>query len=374
MDNHESAPRFEDVINSKSCAILNAKAYMSNVSFNGMIVYDIYTNKIEKVVEFPDISLSACSYHGYSFEHKGKIYFCPGGTGKVAHKYDTQSKDIYSIKLPLKYGGVQYSQLIDGVLYLFPNYRDQELLSWNLDTIDDFKEENWWDGTTLKESSSMISGAFDNQQVWTYCFGNNKIIIADCMKKQIREYSIGLVDRKVSCVDYDGEHFWIVFSDCAEIIEYSLESGIEKKIIVDINFAKRWTEPQGIFCIRNRIFVFLYREKCIYIVNKETGKFEELSRFPSDTLYVSDMMWVWHKVIDNKVYFFCLYTSVIIEVNLDDLSVNYISTIVKDSEVYEKYRDTVMSRIVRNELLCEGDWWDWKSNLLSFVNLISKYS
>lgn len=203
--------------------------------------------------------------------------------------------------------------------------------------------------------------------------GTNKLLITDYVHHTVKEYNVNIKGKKVWQMEFDGKNFWVTVTEDGSIYEWSIEKGILNVYEMRAE-EKEPFKPYKIFhCADDKVFIFMTGKNEIYVLNTVSGKLDTLSVFPGGEVYPACDWTVYRQRSGNILYLFCYFTSFIIRIDLRTLEVSYISSIVRNSEIYDKYTDKIMKDALHGGVLKEDRGYNWQTELPVFLSLIHEY-
>lgn len=199
------------------------KIYFSNRSFNALVTVDRETWNVESLVPFMGEELEAKELHLVCYRLKNKIYFLPQGTKKL-HVYDLKSRDQKVYEMEGKYEGAPNAvwnfHVRQDKIYLLPCGGGMGL--WSLDDDGKLCKENWWEvnaGTT----DQFVHATINEQSFFSIRWSTRELTITDLENRETRNYQ--LPDEKVAQAAYDGQDFWYITYNSADIVRWNPEYG-----------------------------------------------------------------------------------------------------------------------------------------------------
>lgn len=274
------------------------KLYFSNTNYNALVVVDKRTWAVEQFIPFEGEERAAINLHLRCVKKGDKICFLPA-EAQCLHIYDIRSgkQSAYGIGDRGRETGEQgvwsYFEYEERV-YLLPGRSDQKLHLWD-EQADLVTAEDWWDVSL--ESAVLGHDNLDEESFYSYVKGGSRLYITDLSKRTVEEF--GLPDEHIKYVTYDGQNFWYVTTDSADIVCWSREQGeVERyQIQGDIQWEKDLIPCIGICHAGGKLFLFFYnmsvayalcvldtdegRVKNIHTVKCERGEFGDIEQEPN---------------------------------------------------------------------------------------------
>lgn len=355
---------------------VNGKAYISNRFYNAFIIYNIQEGVIESVERFEHMDLSSFAYHGGCVAHNETLYFYPdNGYGVHAYNLDSGCQKYYD----LGFSQVGYAHIFQEKLMLFPFYAEQGLIAINLKEEQPNVRQEWWDASRILGdvgSNFLYTGMYDDNKVWSHCTKSNYLLISDCQNHLIEKYTINVDEKRLYGSAYDGKDFWFTVVGEDIIYQWNINEGLRNCFKPGFIVRERLHDvspSRKLVCVRGFVFIIQCNENALYLLNRETGKMELLSRFPAGVIYPKAKYWsVKEKIDKNKLYLFCDVTSMIIEIDLNSLNVRYISTQIIADKVFDEYLtqiwDSIFIDMIKTDCLYENGY-DWKVYISNFIKL-----
>ena len=356
--------------------IVGNTVFLSNGNFNALIQVDLQTNRIISIEKFPDFKDGEFAIHRICKVVGNEVWFFQE-TGNVISVYDTLNKRHHSVVINYEMSdgkpyGTQFVYEDDGNLYLFSAYTNRGLVKLNTDTKT-CSIEDWWHIQNEKNEDILVrSDYFATGCVWSQSLTNNIIYITDISKKRIDAYRVDLDGNDMHMCEYDGVNFWIAVKNDPTIYKWNPKDGIKDRIRPDIEVGKDGYSYKIFSCQDNKVFVFLRNPERneIYVLDENRESLKSIGVFPDWVLY-PDVQWtVYAKQYRRKVYFFCYYTNLIIEVNLDDLVVKFLSTTIYNEKQFDDYIFEMMEGY-KKEIVKEEKSYDFRTGLSSFIDIVT---
>lgn len=198
------------------------KLYFSNRSCNALVIVDRETRNVESMEPFLEEALEAKELHFNCHRLKDKIYFLPQGKNKI-HVYDMASKEQKVYEPEGEYAASQNVawsfHVWQNKIYLLPCGGGIGL--WSLDPTGQMNKESWWKVQTGRNFFSH--GDIDEQRFFSLRVGTGEFTITDLEKKETKAYL--LPDTRVSCIAYDGQDFWYISWNHADIVRWNPAQG-----------------------------------------------------------------------------------------------------------------------------------------------------
>lgn len=254
-----SAPRF--VLDEK-------KLYFSNRSFNALVIVDRKTWNVESMVPFVGEELNAKELHFECHRLKDKIYFLPQGKNKL-HVYDMESGEQKAYELEGEYEMSQnvawYFHVWENKIYLLPCGGGMGL--WSLDFTGQLTKESWWEVQT--GNNYFFHGNIDEQRFFSLRASTREFTITDLEKKETKTYL--LPDEQVVCTAYDGQDFWYITYDSADIVRWSPEHGEKERYSFPVrdNCSLGEAPYASIYAADQEIFVVSGMHEELFLLDKE---------------------------------------------------------------------------------------------------------
>lgn len=359
--------------------ILKDRAYVSNRLYNSLIIYNTKKNIIEYIDRFMHMDDFSFAYHGGCIEHDRILYFYPDN-GYGVHSYDTNKgcQRFYD----LGFCRVGFSFILEDKLILFPWYSEQGLIAIDLkkDTIQ--FESGWWNASQIlgdEKTHFLNSGMYDKNEVWSHCTNTNYLLISDCYKQVIQKYVIDVDKKNLWGSQYDGNDFWFSVVDENIIYQWNIEDGLKRTYRIDCTNWENTYEVspfRKIVCAANYLFIIPYNENALFLLNKKTKRIELISKFPDEAIYPQTKYWnIKERIFENQLYLFCDFTNMIVQVDLDNLCVKYINTLISGDKKWDDYVDQKCKLIweeINNKNNIYENGYDWKMYLTNFIQIDHK--
>ena len=274
------------------------KLYFSNTNYNALVIVDKATWTVEQFVPFEGEERAAINLHLRCIKKAGKICFLPAEAHCV-HIYDIESgeQSTYSIvdnSAETEVQGVWSYFVHRDQIHLLPGCAGQKMYLWD-EQADIVTVEDWWDITL--ENAVLRHDNMDGESFFSYVKGSNRLYITDLSKRTVEEFS--LPDDHIKYVTYDGQNFWYVTTDSADIVCWNRGQGeIDRyQIQGDIEWEKDFIPCIGICHAGGKLFMLLYNMqvayalcvldtdersvKNIYSVECERGEFGDIELEPN---------------------------------------------------------------------------------------------
>ncbi|MCH5275698.1 MAG: hypothetical protein J1E65_07645 [Lachnospiraceae bacterium] len=296
MENHLylSAPCF---------ALDEKKLYFSNRSCNALVIVDRKTRNVESMVPFVGEALETKNLHLKCHRLGDKIYFLPQGKNKL-HVYDVESKEQTAYELEGEYEASQnvawYFHVWQNKLYLLPCGGGMGL--WSLDSDGKLHKESWWDVQTGR--NYFLHGDMDEQRFFSVRAGTREFTITDLEKRKTKTYL--LRDSRVSHTAYDGQDFWYISWNHADIVRWNPEHGERERYPFSMwdNCSLSGVPYSYIYAAGPEIFVVSGSREKLYLLDKENrilkpiftlpempNIYKELEMMPALTRMGDNLIW-----------------------------------------------------------------------------------
>ena len=265
---------------SAPCFVLDEeKLYFSNRSCNALVIVDRETWNVESMVPFVEEDLKAKGLHVYCHRQGNKIYFLPEGKKKL-HVYDVESGEQRAYTLEGEYEGSQaapwYIHVYQDKLFLLPCGGKMGL--WSLDFDGQLNKENWWEAQS--KPYFFTHGDIDEQRFLSLNVLTSDLIITDLKNKESKTFK--LPDEQVFQTVYDGQDFWYISGNNADIVKWNPEKGEVERYSFPI-----WDKcnPIGvpylyIYAVGQEIFVVSGTQKELFLLDKEKRILKQVFQLP----------------------------------------------------------------------------------------------
>lgn len=198
------------------------RLYFSNRSFNALVIVDRATWNVESMVPFLGEELKAKELHFECHRLRDKIYFLPQGKKKI-HVFDVETGEQKAYEPEGEYEVSQnapwHFHVWQDKIYLLPCGGGMGL--WSLDSSGHLDKESWWEVQT--GSNYFFHGDMDEKRFFSLRVGTREFTITDLEKRKTKTYL--LPDTKVGRIAYDGQDFWYVSGNHADIVRWNPEQG-----------------------------------------------------------------------------------------------------------------------------------------------------
>ena len=209
-------------LSAPSFALDEKKLYFSNRSCNALVIVDRKTRNVESMAPFVGEELEAKELHFECYKQGNKIYFLPQGKKRI-HVYDVESKEqkVYEPE-----GEYEVSQNVawhfhvwQDKIYLLPCGGGMGL--WSLDAAGQLHKESWWDVQTGR--NYFVHGDMDERRFFSLRVSTGELTITDLENRETKTYL--LPDTQVGRIAYDGQDFWYISRNHADIVRWNPEQG-----------------------------------------------------------------------------------------------------------------------------------------------------
>ena len=346
--------------------VVGKEVFMSNGNFNALIIYDLENKKISHIEKFVGIDYSTFSPHRICKVYKNKVFFFPQN-GNTVNVFDVDSKQQKFLELNkvAEMHGVQFVFQSKGEFYLLPYYGKEGMIYFNVDSPEKYKKVEWWVSDELKNANSLRSGKYDEKKIWTQCVGSNTLLITDIFDRTIEKYNIELGKNNIHMIEFDGNNFWITIENGAEIYKWNVNDGVQD--VFDIPMEVFDICPCKVhICTKDRIFLFFKGRKELFMLDANKREIVLLSSLPDWVIYPYADWTVYYKPYGDSIFLFCNFTSLIIEVDMKSLKVNYYSTVIEKNQIYEEH-------CLKDYAIEENKCYDWKRDVKSYLNMVIEY-
>lgn len=204
-------------------AIDEKKIYFSNRTCNALVIVDRETKNVESMVPFVGEELEAKGLHYVCHRLGNKIYFLPQGK-KMLHVYDVVSGEQKAYELEGEYKGSPYAvwnfHVWQDKIYILPCGGGIGL--WALDQDGQLSKESWWE-VRADNMNHFIHGTIDDQRFFSVRAYTREFSITDLGKRETETYQ--LPDKQVHFATYDGQDFWYITLNSADIVRWNPKYG-----------------------------------------------------------------------------------------------------------------------------------------------------
>lgn len=243
----------------------NGRLYFANTNFNALIIVNKATWAVEKMIPFEGEEQTAKNLHLRCVKKAGKICFLPAQT-QCIHIYDIESgkQSAYRIMdkdMEPEVQGVWDYYVYGEQIYLLPGCAGQKLHLWDAQT-NTVKVENWWDVSS--ENAALEHDGIDEERFFSFVKESNRLYITDLLNQTVEEFF--LPDDHIKYVTYDGQNFWYVTTDTADIVCWNKEQGEVDRYSVkgDVQWEKDLIPCIGICHAEGNLFLIYYNMKVAY--------------------------------------------------------------------------------------------------------------
>lgn len=245
------------------------KLYFSNRSCNALVIVDRETWNVESMIPFVGEALDARELHVACCRQGDKIYFLPQGKKKL-HVYDMKSGEQRAYELKGEYDDRTYAlwdfHIWNNKIYLLPCGGGFGL--WSLDFDGQLNKESWWE-VYADTANIFMHGAVDEQRFFSLRKNTGEFTITDLQKRETKTYRFS--DERSSYAAYDGQDFWYITYDTADIVRWNPEDGERERYSFPI-----WDKctfggvPYTcIYAAGAEIFVVSGTQKELFVLDKE---------------------------------------------------------------------------------------------------------
>lgn len=241
------------------------KIYFSNTNYNALMIVDKATWTVEKTIPFEDEKRAAQNLHLRCVKAAGKVCFLPAEAQHM-HVYDIESgkQSVYRIADPREETAVQGFWdyfAYDGKIYFLPGCAGQKLCMWDVG-MNTGRTENWWN--IPLEDAAVLHGSMDEERFFSFMQGFERLYVTDLSKKTVEEFR--LPDEHIKYVTYDGQDFWYVTTDTADIVCWNRERGEVDRYPIkgDVWWEKDLIPCIGIHCAGGHLFLLIYNMTVAY--------------------------------------------------------------------------------------------------------------
>lgn len=186
----------------------NGMIWFSNNTFNGLFNMEVSTGVIKYVRPFPDEELMIVGCHKKCLAIDDRLFFIPCN-GHNIHIYDINKDEFTSI--PINNSGKEFcsdSIYIDGYIYIYPLYKDQELYKLSIDSLELQTVKAFRDGfaNIVDSLNDIIICRVSNINSSTYFsfYGTSITASYDVKSESFSSYNIDVYNIFASYTNKDG--------------------------------------------------------------------------------------------------------------------------------------------------------------------------
>lgn len=343
------------------------KIYFSNRSCNALVIVDRKTRNVESMVPFVGEALDAKALHFECHRLGNKIYFLPQGEKKL-HVYDVESGEQTVYELEGEYEASQNVEwsfhMWQNKMYLLPCGGGMGL--WSLDPAGQMNRESWWEVPTGK--NYFFHGNIDKQRFFSLRVGTNEFTVTDLEKRETQTYL--LPDTGVCRMTFDGQDFWYISWNQADIVRWNPKQGERKRYsfpgwdkysLKDVPFS-------GIYAAGAKIFVVSGMREELLLLDKEESILKPIFQLPEipDIYWQMEMTPVLTHMGDKLIWTFRSAGGAVV-IDLTTMEGNMYLDVIPVNEKVRDCFDKVLFQ--KAPLIMEsGDGWDLEKFLYHCEN------
>lgn len=255
------------------------KLYFSNRSCNALVIVDRKTRNVESMVPFLGEALEAKELHFECRRLGNKIYFLPQGKKKL-HVYDVESGEQTVYEFEGEYFASQnaawHFHAWQNKIYLLPCGGGMGL--WSLDPAGRLHKENWWEVQTGR--NRFFHGDMDEQRFFSLREGTREFSVTDLEKKETKTYL--LPEERVCRVTYDGQDFWYISWNNADIVRWNPEHGERERYSFPMwdKYSLRGAPYAFIYAAGAEVFVVSGTREELFVLDKEERVLRPVFQLP----------------------------------------------------------------------------------------------
>lgn len=353
---------------------INNEIILSNVRGNGLFIIDSDNYQIKEIKKFISMPEEAQRYHRGCCAKDNSVYFYPDGVGNGIHKYDVLKKE--QVYIETGDYTCSYAYINEEEMILLPAYATDKILKLDLRTDTLNKIEVHGLERDKIGSNFFKCGQISGNKVWMSLVRTPSLFIVDLVSKEVCRQLVGNEDIRLWGTAYDGINYWFTLLDDERIIKYNPNEKISRYYNVHRDpMIKQYTIIyKEIIAYENK--VILVDWSGIFLLDTVNEKLECLALFPKNMKAASVDWHVEYQFCGTKLVMCLSLTNIVAVMDMNSLEVVFFSTIVENSEEFDKYTQGLCRRklnaILNEEAIAEGGNSDL-AELQDFIKLVQLF-
>jgi len=337
------------------------KLYTIERNLGLLMVYNLNTFSYKILVELPWNIIDESIWDINPLVKVEDVIYITFAKHDFLVSYDLKSGELRKYGVDYKEKkGVERCIFYNNKLWMIPKCSSKEIQVFDIlsETFEpvNFLKEQLLQKCYITEDKRISVITNDEEVVYMTLMHESYIIMMNLFEKEIYVHNINCED-KISCISYDGKHFWISFIDNCKIAKWDIEKGIQEIIEVNDFTLDEWQNPIMSVYERNNIMCIVpIRDKKVCSYNKKDGKVSLLyaKQFKRDRCYKMMPSYKMIIVKDNLVIMFPSNANKILIVNLDNGELREIKSFIENDILI---KNSSGSELLKKEIK-ERDWFD----------------
>lgn len=352
----------ENLINFYDGCLVGDELWFSNLNFNALMKMNIKTGKTEFVDTFPYLADTQEFAHIRTIRYDDCLYFI-SYRNRVIHIWNLMELK-WEKTVHINCSEIENAFLYNNEIWLFPASLKNPIVKFNLKdrkeiVLNELTEQiNAINSKCISILSETVSLCIDKLIIASY--EGNTVITIDCKTEQItNKYSFD--DISISGIKVkDKKHFWVWFTNSADIYLVSETEGNIDRINTEINFQRNRTPFSNMINIdEHRALVLPRHTEEILLIDtliNETNKLKIPNEFKR--CKVTSLL-LFYKQVDGFTFLFPCGGNNLLIVNANTMSISHISFIVDDEflEYAKKMKRKIFNSMIYSGDLSEGKGW-----------------
>jgi len=271
-------------IGTYACAVdEDGVLWMSDFHFNGLFKYDILTQKINWIAQFPDVSVGSERLHASAYIYTDAVVFVPMKDTKVRIYIKSENRFI-SLHVPVGENSTIFyanSILLDNNIY----FLSKDFRVWKCDLLNksvvedvelsDLCKEN------LSENEIGISTLQSGFGFWQK--ESKKGCKLDILSRTLKTFDVE-IEKDAQVFFYEKGKYWFLLENSFDVLEWDGKKTIKSyKGEGNEWLNKRKKNPYDIICqVKNELYVLNQYSKYIMKIDEKLKTIERLFIYPSE--------------------------------------------------------------------------------------------
>lgn len=344
------------------------KLYFSNRTCNALVIVDRETWAVESMVPFAKKELKAKELHVKCHRQGNKIYFLPQGDNMI-HVYDMESGEQKTYELEGGFGTIQNIawnyHIWQNKIYLLPCGGGIGL--WSFDAEGQLNKEKWWEAPF--DGNYFLHGSMDEQHFFSLEAKTRCLTITNLENSKTRTYR--LPDKRVHRITYDGQDFWYVSYDNADIVRWNPAQGESARyhFLMWDKCHPMGMPYVGIHAEGQDIFIVSGNGEGLFVLDKEKGELKKVFEMPdlSKIFRVAEKEPFFTRIGDKLLWTFQSVNAAV-EIDLNTLEGKLCKDVITFNEKVQDYLNRVL--IQNAPLFIEDSDWNLENYLYYCENSI----
>ena len=267
---------------------------------------------------------------------------------------------------------VECTYICQNEIWMFPCCINEKIRVFNTKTrifslkksIGEYLKEN---GYYVEETCFGDYATSGNGIVYTITYESHFIIAIDMKSNKYKVFDMG-EDKKIARIIYDGNGYWLSFSDSGMIVKWSPVNGIEKQYMInDVLIDERGLPIHYMYDGKESLFIILSYMQRIILLNKMSGKITYID-YPDDYKRINTNIrrYQFYEELIYKNYIIALPFSVnkLLQYNIESGEIKFFETKLCKEDI-EKY---ILQDELKNKVITELDGYGVKE----FIEYVEK--